>query len=84
MMVFKECVKWETNKNGENVFEKRKGSDLPRSSPSLHTSLLTEPTRDDEGAGRRVELSRRSRESLAAHLGARRGGAEWWSAQEGE
>ena len=51
-----------------------RGSNLPRSSPS-RSSLLTEPTRDDEGAGRRVELSRRSRESLAAHLGARRGGA---------
>ena len=32
-------------------------------------------TTSDEGAGRRKELSHRSRESLAAHLGARRGGA---------
>ena len=32
-------------------------------------------TTSDEGAGRRIELSRRSRERLAAHLGARRGGA---------
>ena len=32
-------------------------------------------TTSDEGAGRRRELSRRSRESLAAHLGARMGGA---------
>ena len=39
------------------------------------SSLPPPRTTSDEGAGRRIELSRRSRESLAAHLGARRGGA---------
>ena len=43
--------------------------------PARLSSRPPPGTTSDEGAGRRKELSRRSRESLAAHLGARRGGA---------
>ena len=52
------------------------GSYVPRSSLS-RSSLLTAPpwATSDEGAEGRIELFRRSRKSLAPHLGARRGGA---------
>ena len=43
--------------------------------PARLSSRPPPGTTSDEGAGRRIELSRRSRESLAVHLGARRGGA---------
>ena len=43
--------------------------------PARLSSRPPPGTTSEEGAGRRMELSRRSRESFAAHLGARRGGA---------
>ena len=55
---------------------KKRGSDLPRSSTS-RSSLLTAPTQGDErrGSWGYIELFRKSGESLAPHLGGRRGGA---------
>ena len=43
--------------------------------PARLSSRPPPRTTSDEGAGQSIELSRRSRESLAAHLGAMRGGA---------
>ena len=52
--------------------------------PARLSSRPPPGTTSDEGAGRRKELSRRMRESLGAHLGARRGGAVRRSVREGE